>query len=233
MSDAKLRELWRLWKETGEARDEAAYLAERVRTGDLAASSLGLAAHLGHKPAQDVLGRAFSESSETLEAWIEKLRSWGDEAVVRACIATARSALPAWAEHDATDQRVAEATRSAEDWIACPCEEHGLQARLGVTRAREAMDSTMPEHGWPNPRTIAGQAHYAAWKAYKAAEAAFVAQCPTFPQHLSNIAEQCLHSSLWRDVLPTLAEDVVPWALRYGDPVRKRVEARRSGAGDD
>jgi hypothetical protein len=35
MSDERLRELERRWKETGSVEDEAKYLAERVRVGDL------------------------------------------------------------------------------------------------------------------------------------------------------------------------------------------------------
>ena len=35
MTDTKLRELERRWKESNAAEDEAAYLLERVRVGDL------------------------------------------------------------------------------------------------------------------------------------------------------------------------------------------------------
>jgi hypothetical protein len=35
MSDQKLRDQERRWKETGNVEDEAAYLLERVRVGDL------------------------------------------------------------------------------------------------------------------------------------------------------------------------------------------------------
>ena len=43
MSDAKLRELERRWKESGAVEDEAAYLLERVRVGDLTRERLELA----------------------------------------------------------------------------------------------------------------------------------------------------------------------------------------------
>ena len=44
MSDARLRELERRWRESGSTEDEAAYLRERVRVGDLTQERLELAA---------------------------------------------------------------------------------------------------------------------------------------------------------------------------------------------
>ena len=44
MSDQKLRDLERRWKETGSPDDEAAYLLERVRAGELSRERLELAA---------------------------------------------------------------------------------------------------------------------------------------------------------------------------------------------
>ncbi len=47
MSDSKLRELERRWRETGSVEDEAAYLRERVRVGDLTEERLEVAAYWG------------------------------------------------------------------------------------------------------------------------------------------------------------------------------------------
>jgi len=47
MSDSKLRELERRWRETKSVEDEAAYLRERVRVGDLTQERLELAAVAG------------------------------------------------------------------------------------------------------------------------------------------------------------------------------------------
>ncbi|MBX3467141.1 MAG: hypothetical protein KF878_09625 [Planctomycetes bacterium] len=49
MSDGKLRELERRWRKTGSPDDEAAYLLERVRVGDLSRERLELAAYCGHE----------------------------------------------------------------------------------------------------------------------------------------------------------------------------------------
>lgn len=52
MSDERLRELERRWEETGAVEDEAAYLLERVRAGELTLRRLGLAAYCGHEGAR-------------------------------------------------------------------------------------------------------------------------------------------------------------------------------------
>jgi len=52
VTDSKLRELERRWKETGSVEDEARYLLERVRVGDLERERLELAAYCGHEGAR-------------------------------------------------------------------------------------------------------------------------------------------------------------------------------------
>lgn len=68
MSDARLRELERRWKETKSPDDEAAYLLERVRVGDLTRERLELAAYCGQASARIVLPD--SKASGYLVEWI-------------------------------------------------------------------------------------------------------------------------------------------------------------------
>ena len=56
MSDERLRELERRWRETQAVGDQAAYLLERVRVGDLSQERLELAAYCGHEGAREALG---------------------------------------------------------------------------------------------------------------------------------------------------------------------------------
>lgn len=49
MTDARLRELERRWKETGAVEDEAAYLLQKVRAGALTQERLELAAYCAHE----------------------------------------------------------------------------------------------------------------------------------------------------------------------------------------
>ncbi|MCO5169192.1 MAG: hypothetical protein M9894_22850 [Planctomycetes bacterium] len=55
MSDERLRQLERRWRETGAVEDEAALLAHRLRVGSLSAGSLRLLAYLQHGAAMSVL----------------------------------------------------------------------------------------------------------------------------------------------------------------------------------
>ena len=67
VSDQRLRELERKWRETGSVEDEAAYLRERVRVGDLTQERLELAAYCGHEGA----GRATGAAGES--HWYQRL----------------------------------------------------------------------------------------------------------------------------------------------------------------
>jgi len=71
VSDANLRELERLWKETGSVDAEARWLAEQVRTGGLAAAHLATAAYCRHPAAQLAIGG--DPSSDEPEAWLRGL----------------------------------------------------------------------------------------------------------------------------------------------------------------
>ncbi|MEZ6189585.1 MAG: hypothetical protein R3F62_31865 [Planctomycetota bacterium] len=82
MSDSRLQELRKAWKASGSVEDEAAYLRERVRGGDLTVERLALAARCGHAaagrvnappaplaPLQDQLERL--AGLEEVDRWVE------------------------------------------------------------------------------------------------------------------------------------------------------------------
>lgn len=73
MSDERLRDLERRWKETGSVEDEAAWITERMRVGMLAQDRVELAAYCGHQAARKALGRDACETPEDLEEWIRGL----------------------------------------------------------------------------------------------------------------------------------------------------------------
>jgi hypothetical protein len=56
VSDTRLRDLERAWRESGALEDELAWLGERVRTGDLSEESLALASSFGHAAAAALIG---------------------------------------------------------------------------------------------------------------------------------------------------------------------------------
>lgn len=88
MSDLHLRELERKWRETGSPADEAAYLRERVRAGQLPAQKLAFAAYCGHYPAQLATAHA-SQLPHDHAQWLEGLESFGRQLAAEATLALA------------------------------------------------------------------------------------------------------------------------------------------------
>jgi hypothetical protein len=69
VSDARLRELERRWKESGTARDEAAYLAEQLRVGQVDRDSVWRAACFGDEAARLALGDEAAGARLDWEIW--------------------------------------------------------------------------------------------------------------------------------------------------------------------
>lgn len=150
MSDEKLRELERRWRETGAAQDEAALLRERVRVGVLPRRQLELAAYLGHPAAQEALGPSvFSEppavgwsvgpglSEEEMarsdfRALLLGLDWWGVPALVRGLCVLARRALPDFEAARPGERRPHAFLEAAERWSGDPSSE-----TLGALKAAQ------------------------------------------------------------------------------------------------
>lgn len=82
MSDARLRELERRWRQAGSVADEAALLAERVRTGELPRERVELAAWCGLEAARAVA--SIEAPSRGSRGWVEELFTrWGRVAAVQ------------------------------------------------------------------------------------------------------------------------------------------------------
>lgn len=82
MSDARLRELERRWRETGASEDEASCLRERLRAGQLTPERLELAARCAHPAARLVAGPELP----LLEDLVAGLPAWGPEPAAIACL---------------------------------------------------------------------------------------------------------------------------------------------------
>lgn len=113
MSDTKLRELERRWKETGSISDEAACLLERVRVGDLTRERLELAAYCGHSAACAALAVP-PQTSACARAWLSILHQRDPSAALRAGIVLTRLALPTWELTHPGDLRPVLALKAAE-----------------------------------------------------------------------------------------------------------------------
>lgn len=135
MGDLRLRGLERRWRKTADPRDEATYLAERVRVGDLSPARLRLAAYAGGAGAALALGSQGPTAPEGLTAWVDGLVAWGKEALLRAGIAATWAVLPAWEALYPEDPSPRAVLLACCAWVLCPCERH----RLAVTSARRAV----------------------------------------------------------------------------------------------
>jgi len=123
--DERLRRLERAFRASGAAEDEAEWLRERVRRGELDPARLDAAAALGHPAALLASGRG----DEPLRA-LERL---GPTALGRAAVAAAELVLPVWEGAFARDPRPRLAVAAARAWTLCPCTPHLQEARaLGL-----------------------------------------------------------------------------------------------------
>jgi hypothetical protein len=145
MSDQKLRDLERRFKETGSPDDEAAWLLERVRVGDLTRERLELAAYCGHEGARRAVGIDTVPHPENLKDWHEGLRRWGVEIQVRGGSIAARRAMSLW-EAESGDRRPWAALAAVEEWLACPCADHdnaAARAQRPLVRARRTFSDAI------------------------------------------------------------------------------------------
>ncbi|MCO5167605.1 MAG: hypothetical protein M9894_14755 [Planctomycetes bacterium] len=138
MSDGRLREAERRWRQSGSVDDEAAFLRERVRAGALPPTRLEVAAACGHPaaaralpaPTRGLLGRALDRVREALtgdDPW-RRLRRFEPEVKVRAALAIAR---PTFAAAGATGDLAAAAARAlaaTEAWLEAPSEPRAAAA---------------------------------------------------------------------------------------------------------
>lgn len=136
MSDERVRELERRWKETGTLEDEVAYLGERTRSGDLPRARLVLAAQLDHPAARRLLGENCPALIQDVGVWILALIE-DKEAHVLAGIAALELGRPLWEAENPGDDRYRNAMRALEAWAASPSPkalEAAIEAALQMER---------------------------------------------------------------------------------------------------
>lgn len=131
MADDRLRALARRWKETGSAPDQARYLRERLRAGELERGRLELAARFGSEAAGLALDGAGPPARTPVSAYSRWLKGWLEgeppplELRIQAAALHARalvSLVPFFA--DTTDPAELEAWEqilaTVEDWVQRP-----------------------------------------------------------------------------------------------------------------
>lgn len=204
MTDSRLRELERRWKESGSTRDEAAFLLERARIGALSRRRLRLAALAGSTAAKAVLGGASSVKVLAGAELLPRLKSWGLRAVVVAAHAAAEHALRVTAWPDQAPPW--EALRAAKLWLSCPCSRHAEAAHAASIQAFAAAQ-----------RAKEDQSFQAAESARAASHAAEACSDPTLAH-----ARWALNAAGWATdqsaTSQAVACAVIRWALSDASP---------------
>jgi hypothetical protein len=140
MSDERLREAERKWRETGAVEDEARYLLERVRVGDLTQERLE---YCGHPAAISCSGAPRTKHAESFREWFTAIERFGSDAAIRAALTLGRSfMLPIWNAgpwgQDETPELLLGALEARVDGLAGPENLHGLvnamQTAVAVAR---------------------------------------------------------------------------------------------------
>lgn len=125
VSDERVRELERRFRQSGDSETEQALLRERLRLGQVTRERLAVAAFLEHEPALALVERWTPESDElSYESltWLRGLTGAGVEVVARAAALVGRLGEPLWRAESAQElgPRLSRAVREldADDLLA-------------------------------------------------------------------------------------------------------------------
>ena len=135
VSDEKLRELERRWRETGAVEDEAAFLLERVRAGELTQERLELAAYCGHAGARRAVA-APKDPPQALGQLLEDVEaSWGQRVAVGVAVAATQAALASCLASGHPEAALPTSlVQVAEEAFSCPCDMHSEAAWTAYKR---------------------------------------------------------------------------------------------------
>jgi hypothetical protein len=235
VSDTRLRDAERKWQQTGAAEDEAVLLQEQLRAGDLSEARVQLAAWLGHPAAQqvtglrvlaDALGDGSAVGKAQIELWNGLLRA-GPETASRALIAHARHCVSVI--RAGLDALAPAAPTSAHTWLRAGlrCVDDAVVWRLtGTAESRDALARDASEF----LRTPQAPLPPVANEPMTEACRDLVQNVLALDQAVHGPAA-CPWAHTWvaerfRAIRRVLQAEVVPWALRRGDPLKEQVESR-------
>lgn len=209
-SPEKLAELERRWRESKSPADEAAWLRERVKAGDLTEERLELAASCGHQGAERACGIVNASAAPRLEDMTRTLLRLPEAPV--AAVGGRFVALGLQALGDAAPDALRRAVTAIEDYERCPCEGHRSALFLLTTQLGRLAATGLSGRG-----AAAGQA-YTIKAAYHVCQAI---QKAAKQQHEPALAQ--LHQGLEEarrtgvpepDLALAVQSGIVAWALR-------------------
>lgn len=243
VSDADLRELERKFRETGSVEDEAAWLRARVQAGELSQENLELAAFLGHEGAQfaadseivapSVEGDGYDTDTclyPSLSEWTRQLCVFGLEAAVRAGIASSVASLPTFetAYPGVTEPRTA--LNLTEEWVLDQTSERAKAAVAAGLNSEEPVCMVNASYGpAPDQQTVGfGPAYGALTLAdEETLEGHGSEQLSDFTSAAVVSVSSAAHVLPPEEVVRVVAQELIPFALGYLDPIRERVDARQ------
>lgn len=221
MSDAKLRELERRWKETGALADEAAYLRALVARGELSPTRLNLAAWVGAPAARAAAGlpagpgsdaRGLRALADGVSRVLGALRHEEMVAFAAACVRPHLAAL------EPLVPGTAAFLHAVDVWLACPCDDHRPVAVAGAL---------------VDPRPPVGAGLVAAARLLHVVELLECRRLVVTDDRAEQEAvfgrflEDCVHDGLRE----SMARDVTAWALGRARPAPRPGRRRCVGAG--
>jgi hypothetical protein len=209
MSDTKLRELERRWRESGTVEDEAAFLRENLRAGLTDRARLGVAATFGHAPAREVFGES---------AGVHLLRSFSlhlqRQVFARMALSVIERVRGTAMDAREDVQLVEHAIAVLRRWCLCPCEEH---ATGSVGADRNA--TTVARAAGLNDRDITSALAHLVSAGCEVITADHPAE--VFERAGESI-ETLMSANAAND---PYGVELIPWALGRADPLRDRIEA--------
>jgi hypothetical protein len=221
VSDERLRQLERRFREARTTEAEAAWLQARLRAGAIAPERVQLAAYCDHEPAQSVLGADVPEPLYGFRAWAKGIQHWGREATLRLVVSTAQAAWEnAGASSDAQADRLLPLLRTAEAAVLDPSDTTRYAVRQALAREGDRRHTAPPLHRtWQ--AVLVGTLHL------------LRADTEDWPRLRPALHEVLLHGgrtfASLGDARRELASLMALWALGYGDPVRERATTRAVG----
>lgn len=203
VSDERLRTLEARWKQSGLVEDEAAWLLERTRCGDLSPERLELASGLGDPASRLALNHERSYQPPERGAFLRWACTLEPTTRIRVVLASARSLLARSGETDTGPGGSAaeEALRSVGAWAVCPCGDHLSQVLEHDGLSSHMLDFADPRH-----------------------QAATALQ--SLVEFLRRGDEKALDLALIRashsNPLVAVQGELIPWALGRSDPLAER-----------
>lgn len=140
MTDERLQESRRRWRQTGSVEDEAKYYLECVRAGALTRERLQFAAHVGHTAARLATGFAVGQPTNLIGV-LTSARACGDATLVEAARLLAHHCLSAW-DRVMPDKRPHETLEAVQAWLERPDRAHAIRVERTSAATTQSADGS-------------------------------------------------------------------------------------------